>query len=139
MLPSRQPPLTGVYLNGYSIAQGHHIEYFPYIQRQDGGVAREQALLGTVEMFYTFGHGTRGEMTFVEITPLPILGRIRSLYEIEAIDRNRARLNHFTKANEPWGGDTTMIKLDAISYRVKVLPHFHDDNRLLALRMQPAR
>jgi hypothetical protein len=133
----------GVSINGKKYAQGDHIEFYPRVRRRgnaDGVGGRDgnigSSLLGTVNMFYTFGHKTNDAQTFVEITPLPITDRIRDLFEIDAIARSEARLNGFARVPS---GPTTMIHVDAVAFQVKVVPHFSNENKLLVLRMRRSR
>ena len=140
--------IKGLYLNGHEYTQGTHIQYFPYVQvrRRGQGLAPGEGgsegsstaiRLGTINMIYTFGFDSDPATahTFVEITNIPVLGLIRSLVETSAIDRDKARMDGFTRDPK----DTVMINADSITHRIKLVPHFTDPERMLAIRMWEAR
>jgi hypothetical protein len=129
---------------GRRYEQGDHVEFFPRVQRRghaqgEGGLegSATSSRLGTINMFYTFGFGSRESQTFVELADLPIVERISSrLFVTDHIDRSEARLDGFSRVVS---GATSIIFIDSIVYRIKLVPHFTDDNRMCALRMWEAR
>ena len=119
--------INGIKINGWAFKQGSHVEY-----ATGGGGGGEGLKLGTVNMFYTFGIHSRKQCTYVEVTERPILEKIRSLYVIDAIDRNEARLDGFGRVPS---GETSMIHISSIRCKLKILPHFTSEDKLIGLRM----
>jgi hypothetical protein len=124
---------------GRGYKQGDHIEYLPRVSRR-GDVVDGSSLsskLGTINMFYTFGFGSRNRQTFVELSVLPILNRLSPrLFVTDLIDRSEARLDGFDRVPS---GETSIIFIDSIVYRIKLVPHFTDPLKMCAIRMWEAR
>jgi hypothetical protein len=101
----------------------------------DGSTTSSQ--LGTINMFYTFGFGSRVSQTFVELSNLPILNRLSPrLFVTDLIDRSEARLDGFTRVPS---GETSIVFIDSIVHRIKLVPHFTDPLKMCAIRMWQAR
>ena len=81
-------------------------------------------------------HNDDRQVSFAEISPILVLDKIRSLYVVEGLDRSEARMDGFSRAPS---GPTLLIPVTSIDYKIKLVPHFHDDTKLIALRMQYAR
>jgi hypothetical protein len=88
-------------------------------------------------MFYTFGFGSGKCQTFVELSTLSIVHRLSTrLFVTDLIDRSEARLDGFARVPS---GDTSIIFIDSIVYRIKLVPHFTDADKMCAIRMWEAR
>ena len=95
-------------------------------------------------MFYTFydgiylpGKPNADAHTFVEIVELPITGFLGNLF---VIDRDsvvaRSKLDGFIRNPLQI---TTIIFVDSIVYKIKLVPHMSDDNLSLGIRMWESR
>jgi len=101
------------------------VQYFPQVPRRHnepgvpGGLqgVTTSALLGTINTFYVFG--IDDFETFVEISELPIKDRLGSMYIVDRIPLNEARLNGFDRAPS---GATKIIHIDSIAYKIKLAP-----------------
>jgi hypothetical protein len=94
-------------------------------------------------MFYTFfkdgyskGSPRAPSFTFVEIVELPITARNGNLF---VIDRDevvaRSRLDGFARNQSA----TTIIFVDSIVYKIKLVPHMTIDTQSIGIRMWESR
>ena len=125
--------IKGLWINGIHYEQGSRVEYW-HLQRSRRD--DEHGRLGTINLVYTILHNDDRQVSFAEISPILVLDKIRSLYVVEGLDRSEARMDGFSRAPS---GPTLLIPLTSIDYKIKLVPHFHDDTKLIALRMQYAR
>ena len=88
-------------------------------------------------MFYTFNiHPS--PLTFLEVSILPIIERSQgtNLYVVDRIDRSEARLDGFRR--EP-SGETAIIFIDSVVKKIKLVPHWTDATKMIAIRLWDAR
>jgi hypothetical protein len=70
--------------------------------------------------------------TFVEIVELPITGRINNLFVIDRDDVvSRSRLDGFARNQSA----TTILLVDSIVYKIKLVPHMTDAAASVGIRM----
>ena len=67
---------------------------------------------------------------------LPIKGWIRSLFVIDVIDRTQVLRDGFDRKPAK---DTTMLHVDWVKSKVKVVPHFDNPLKMCGIRMWDAR
>lgn len=135
----------GVHVNGREYQQGDHIEHYTYVPPRHGAARvggnppvgnTESSRLGTINMFYTFAYGSQPR-TFLEITLLPIVERLSpALFVVKSIDRSESRLDGFQRIPN---GETTMVFIDSVVFRINLVPHFTNTSLLCTIRMWEAR
>ena len=116
-----------VRIHRHHLISGDHIEFYPLVPRRGnhpsdpGGLVgvTTSSRLGTINMFYTFDLGTRNQQTYVEIAAIHRLGSIGSMYVVQEIPRNEARLDGFDRVPS---GPTEMIHIDSICFKIKLAP-----------------
>ena len=87
--------------------------------------------------------GDHADVTLVDITPVPIVGQIRSMYEVERPDAEvrppqlRDLHERLYMPLEP--SQLNIIHIDSITAKVHLVPHFDDHGLMCALRMWQAR
>jgi hypothetical protein len=131
------------YVNICLCLQGDVVEYYPYVPRRHNnpGPGGLQGSIGssrvaTINMFYTFDRGTTNEATYVELTNHRDEGVVDSLRVIQSVHRDAARAA---------GGDTEslvdsiIVHVDMVAYKLKLLPHFTDDSKLIVIRTRETR
>lgn len=121
--------IKGVWINGIHYQQGDHVEYW-HLDRPQGH--DEHGRLGTVNLVYTILHNLEGQTSFAEVSPILVTDRLRSLYVVDKVDLNEARMDGFDRAPS---GPTLIVALTTILCKIKLVPHFHDENKLIGLRM----
>ena len=140
--------MSGLSLNGHTYQRGTHVEFLPYVRPRGnlGGVggllgSSESHRIGTILMLYTFTVHRHGKLydtaTFVEVADRPVLEKIRSLYNI-----NSVAAEHLPAAGGAYSGDNYLIHVDAITAKVRLVPHFLPRlaaTHMLAITMWEAR
>ena len=119
---------SGVWLNGRQYRQGDHIQYTPIVPRRGnlpGPGGREGSAtsrrIATVNMFYDLQlRGGAKPLLLVDITERTVVSSYRSLLIIDSIRADTAQVGF----NLPHGNNRTLIHLDAIDAKVKLVPHF---------------
>ena len=98
-----------------------------------------------VNAFYTFyKHGgyvkarpNKSNFTFVEVVDLPIEGMIGSMFVMkQSTVAATSRLDKFRRSP---ADSTTMIAVDSVAYKIKIVPHLWDIALTMGIRMWPAR
>ena len=87
-------------------------------------------------MFYTFDRGTTNEATYVELTLHRDEGKVGSLRVIPSIHRDAARAAGFDTDSLV---DTIIVHVDTIAHKLKLMPHFTDDSKLIVIRTHETR
>jgi hypothetical protein len=110
------------------------VEFFVHVDPAADSPTR----IGTINMFYTFDVEQSTTLTFVELSILPILEKHTNtnLYIVPKICRSEARLDGFSRVPS---GETSIIFIDSIVKKIKLVPHWTDEDRMCAIRMWDAR
>ena len=136
--PSRTLPcnhmIAGVWINGRHIRQGSHVEYVPVVARRfnadgPGGLSgsSESHCVGTVRQFHVIAPlSPEVSGVFVELTDRPVLEVYHSLRVISSL-REDQRVHGFAHA---YSEANTLLHVDAIVYKVKLVPHFDEHRRM---------
>ena len=123
--------------------QGDAVEYHPYVPRRynsvgPGGLQGSigSSRIATINMFYTFDRATANEATYVELTNHRGEGEVGSLSVITSIHRDAARAAEFDTESLV---DTIIVHVDTIAHKLKLLPHFTDNSKLIVIRTHETR
>ena len=138
--------ISGVRLNGRTYSQGSIVEYLPYVPRRGnrdgigGRVGSSQSyLIGCINMMYVFQLDNL-PIVLVDITGLPIVSVVRSLYVVERPASDMAHLAGFTNLTENMDSEgRCIIHIDSITSKIHLAPHFTDEAYMCAIRMWTAR
>ena len=87
-------------------------------------------------MFYTFDRATANQATYVELTNHQDEGKVGSLRMIPSIHRDAVRAAGFDTESLV---DTVIVHVDTIAHKLKMLPHFADDSKLIVIRTHVTR
>jgi hypothetical protein len=123
--------------------QGDTVEYYPYVPRRynsegPGGLQGSigSSRVATINMFYTFDRATANQATYVELTNHQDEGKVGSLRMIPSIHRDAVRAAGFDTESLV---DTVIVHVDTIAHKLKLLPHFTDDSKLIVIRTHVTR
>ena len=128
------PPLPHVF---FYITQVEFHKKIPVRGGLPRSIEGDPARIGTINMFYTFNIQP-SPLTFLEVSVLPIIERPRgtNFYVVDRIDRSEARLDGFCRVPS---GETDIVFIDSVVKKIKLVPHWTDEKKMLAIRLWDAR
>jgi hypothetical protein len=125
--------IAGIQLNGRVFRQGDHCEYLPKVAVRPnvpgvvGGSLGSSAshLIGTVGLFYRFQmNGGPSPAMFVSVKPRKIKEKERSLYILDGTGVIDEAHVHKKGHSHVHTLQHTLIHIDAITAKVKIVPHY---------------
>ena len=123
--------IAGVKLNGHEYSQGDTVAYMPRVRVRGNleGVggrfgASESHKIGTIKMMYYFPSIAEYAGTFVDIEDRPVSRKLRSLFIVD----HHLPLPQGHHAH-PITNASTLYHIDAITHKIKLVPHFHQDTK----------